>query len=423
MLVRYLAYLHWLRKNLHVDQSELKKAQFKRLKALIRYACDNVAFYHHKFENAGLRPDDIRSVTDLPKVPLTTRKEIQESPWRDLVARNVDLNKCVKSSTSGSTGVPVTVFHDAQTEDLIRALWTRAYLANGWRITDRMAYVWNPLFFRKRSGVFKLLPLKNISVFDDVGRQLESLKRYRPDVIRGYPSCLSSLAAANRESDSCLKPRLVFTGAELLDPRERLEISSSFDCDVLDYFGCGEFSLLMWECTEHTGYHMNVESTIMEFQNEGEVVSSGEEGELVCTSLQNYAMPLIRYELGDVGLPIRDDCSCGRTLPLVKVLRGRSDDKLRTLDGKFVHASPFFHNLFSLMDGIRQFRVIREKSESVVIQLATKKDFMIDDTILDTARIEIQRVLGKNMNVEFQFVDEIMRDPTGKLRVFISRTE
>jgi len=401
--------------------------QSERLKVTVKHAYENVPFYRRKLDEAKIKPSDIRSIDDLPKLPLTTKEEIQESPLRDHVAANVDLNRCVKLTTSGSSGLPLTVLGDGRTADFSRALWTRAYVANGLRITDKMAFIWNPLTFRKNKGVSRLLSRKFISVFEDVKQQLKILEDYQPNVIRSYPSSLALLAAASRNRENRVRPRLVFTGAELLNARDRLDIESAFQCDVLDYYGCIEFSLLMWECTRHMGYHMNIDNVAIEFLKNGEVVDPGEEGEIVCTSLHSYVMPLIRYRLGDIGIPIEGRCSCGRTLPLMKVLRGRSDDLLTALDGKLVFASAFFYDLlYSLsghLEGIKQFRVIQEKRDRLLVQLVTKKGVSYDNVVLERATKYIQSFLGEGMQVEFQFLDEIKRDPTGKLRIFVSHIQ
>lgn len=386
----------------------------------MRHAYENVPFYHRRLDQAGINPDEIRSVNDLSRLPVTTKSEIQASSPEDLVARNVDLSECVRASTSGSTGLPLSVFCSESEEDFRRALWDRALLENGLRITDKVAMIKNPHFFDKNKGLFRLLRRKYISVFEDLDRMSQILEDYEPDVIRGYPSSLAMLADASRKRGGKIRPRLVFTGSELLHAKSRKEISSVFGCDMFDYYGCVELSLLMWECGEHVGYHMNVDSVVTEFLNQGEVVGPGEKGEIVCTSLHNYAMPLIRYNLGDVGVPTDERCPCGRTLPLSRMLEGRSDEMLHTLNDKFVFSSSFFYNLFWHFEGIGQFKVIQEKRDKLSILLVPKYDSSISDVLLEKAKREIRTSLGQKMKVDFRIVDKIEKDPTGKLRVFVS---
>jgi phenylacetate-CoA ligase len=400
---------------------KLQDIQNLRLKAVLRHAYENVPFYRRKFDQAGIRPDEIKSFDDLSKLPVTTKAEIQTSSLKDLVARNTNIHRCVKTMTGGSTGLPLTVLGDERAGDFCSALWGRALLENGLRLSDRVAHIKNPDFFPRRKGIFRLLKRKYISVLEDLNRQLEMLEHYRPDIIRGYASSLALIATASIDRENRVRPRLVFNGGELLPESCRSKISSSLECDVLDFYGAAEFSLLMWECSAHAGYHMNVESVAIEFLKKGEVVSPGETGEIIVTNLHNYVMPLIRYNLGDMGIPMEEQCPCGRTLPLTKVLIGRSDDLLTTLDGRPIYASSFFYSLFGNPERIRQYKVVQERKDKLAIQLVPAEGFSFDDSVLNNTRREIQEVFGRDMRVDFRLVEKIERESSGKLRAVKSK--
>jgi phenylacetate-CoA ligase len=220
-----------------------------------------------------------------------------------------------------------------------------------------------------------------------------------------------------------LAPRLIFTSAEVLDNESRKLIQSVFGSEVFDNYACYEFGLLGWECQHHMGYHMNVDSVIMEFVKDGEPVTEGEGGEIVCTSLLNRAMPLIRYKMGDIGVPLAESCSCGVTLPLMKMMMGRADDFLTTIDGKAVPPTVFFPYPFEEADFgvIAQFRIIQESSDKLVIYIALQDGFHDEDKVLQNAERRIQKLFGEGMQVEFKIVSELKRDPSGKLRKVISR--
>lgn len=386
---------------------------------MLRHAYENVPFYHRRFDEAGVKPSDVQWVEDLSKIPLTSKEEVQAAP-RDFISGSVDMSKCIHASTSGSTGIPLTVLEDKASADYSGALWARALLENGLKLSDKMAIIKNPAYFPKRKGMLKLLRRKYVSLFDDVERQLEILADYQPDVMRGVTSSMERIAAANKSGGSLIKPRLVFSGAELMNEGYRKEISSSFSCDVLDYYGCVEFGLLAWECREHRGYHLNVEGTVVEFLSGGEAVGIGEEGEVVCTSLGNYAMPLIRYRLGDVAVPSDEACPCGVTLPLMKMVKGRADDFVVTPDGRHIYASPLFYNIYTRMEGIEQFRIVQDRRDKLRIQLVLRKDFPNENQVLEEAKKKIQDFFGENMHIELELLEKIERDPAGKLRMFIS---
>jgi len=259
---------------------------------------------------------------------------------------------------------------------------------------------------------------KHISIFDDANKQLEALKKYEPDIIEGYPSSLQILAQAYKNHDY-LDARMLFTLAESLDRKSRKFISSIFDAELFDYYGSAEFSLMAWECREHTCYHINTECVLIEFLRNDEPVEDGERGEITCTSLINYAMPLIRYRQGDIGIPTHQKCSCGATLPQMEVVEGRADDFLTALDGRIIPPTVFFPYPFKDFRGIKQFKIIQEKRDKLKFQLVTEHGFWQIEA-LESARSAIKQLFGEAMHVEFEFKNEIPREASGKLRKIIS---
>lgn len=217
-----------------------------------------------------------------------------------------------------------------------------------------------------------------------------------------------------------IKPRLVFTLAELLDKKSRESITKVFETELFDYYGSSEMSLISWECREHNGYHINADNLIMQFvDSDGQPVGTGEPGEIICTSLNNYTMPMIRYKQGDMGTGVEDSCPCGIRLPLMRIMGGRKDDFLIAVDGRVIPPTIFFPYPFENLTKIEQFRAIQESRDKLRIQLVVKEGF--DLQLLDRARKEIQRVFGEDMAVEFEFLKEIARTSNGKLRKVISK--
>jgi phenylacetate-CoA ligase len=401
--------------------------QSKKIRAIIKHAYENVPFYHRKFNKAGIKPHDIQSTTDLSKIPITTKSEIQACSLRDIVASNVDPQKFIKKTTSGSTGLPLTIISDEKVEDFNRALYARALLEDGVKISDSLVNIRDPRYFPRSGGFLERVARKiawrinYVSVFDNPEKQLELLEVIQPSVISGYSSSLAILADFCKKKAIHIHPRLIFTGAELLNEGHRNLIRSAFKCELFDYHACIEFSLLMWQCRDHTGYHMNTDSIAIDFIKNGAEITPGERGEMICTTLVNYTMPLIRYRLGDVGIPTEEQCSCGISLPLVKKLEGRTDDFLTTLDGRLLSPSAFFPYPFETLDGIRQIRVIQARRDKLTIQLVLKASFPNTEQTFENARTEIERVFGEGMRVDFQVLKKIEQDSTGKLKKIISR--
>jgi len=424
MIARVMLYSFALRRNLRLEPSSLKELQRRKLRVIIKHAYENVPFYHKKFDESGIKPDDVKSIADLSKVPVTTKSEIQARPFEEVVARNVDVNKCAKRTTSGSTGLPLTIVVDRRAVDFDEAVWFRALSEVGLRPWDRMAIIADPRSFPKSRSWFQRLGIARreyISIFDGAERQLVLMEKFKPDFVKGYSSSLEVLANFCKQQALTFKPRFVLTSAELLDDESRKLISSVFEADVLDNYSCEEFGLLAWECPAHMGYHMNVDSVVMEFVDNGETIESGERGEVLCTTLVNQTMPLIRYRIGDVGVPVEDKCSCGRTLPLMKVVEGRLDDFLLALDGRMISPTVFFPYPFENLRGIKQFRVVQERRDKLTIQLAVTESFLNRNQDLEKARRKIQNLFGESMQTEFEILKKINKDPTGKLRKVISK--
>ena len=424
MIARSLYYLYQLRRNLRLKPAALQEMQQKKLRAMIKHAYENVPFYHMKFNEAGIRPDDVKSIEDLAKVPVTTKTEIQASSLKDIAARNFDVNKCLKRTTSGSTGIPLTVVVDTQFLGTEKALVARTYFENGVMLQDRIVRITEPNQIPHKQQWYEklgILPTKYVSIFDNVEKQTPIVETYRPDVLRGYTSFLEVLADSCRESGRNINPRLIFTGAEFLDKKARQVISSAFQTNPLDLYSACEFGLMGWECREHSGYHVNVESLLLEIVRNGEVASLGEQGEIVCTGLVNKAMPLVRYKIGDIGAASGDQCSCGVNLPLLKIIGGRVGDFLITTSGKIVPPTIFFPYPFEDVMWIRQFRIIQESRYRIVFEVIVKEGYNINEDKLAAARARIKHLFGEDMEVIFKIVEKIKADSSGKLRKVISK--
>ena len=144
----------------------------------------------------------------------------------------------------------------------------------------------------------------------------------------------------------------------LLTPEQRRLIGSAFG-DVRDVYGAVEFGDIAWECERHEGYHVNADCLVVELLRDGRPALQGEAGEVVCTSLQSYAMPLIRYRLGDEGVFSTDRCGCRRGLPLLKVISGRADDCIHLPDGGLISPRALVSAL-AYIEGVRQYRIAQE---------------------------------------------------------------
>jgi phenylacetate-CoA ligase len=423
----YLYEIYKHNKNPFLDPPELKKLQVEKLKKILQHAYNKVGYYRKIFDQAGIKPDNINSLQDLAKIPITGRKDIQGLAGQEITAGNTDLTKCGKLRTSGSTGMPLDIFVDNQNKLFLKLFYMRMYFANGRKIKDKVARIVTPQFsllrpwFRPIQYKLRFLREEHISIFESPDNILKMLNRYQPDIIISHPSTVKELAREIREKNiKGIFPRMIFLTGEMLSAEDRAYISSIFNAEVFDFYASNEFGLIAWECKEHFGYHINSDNVIVEFiKEDGTYAKEGEEAEIVLTSLNSYTMPFIRYRIGDMGIPSDEKCPCGRSLPLIKMLAGRANDYIILPDGKKI--SPFFLTCeIEKFFGIAKYQVLQEARDKIKINIV--KEEMFSEQAPFGLKRNIKRLLGEDIEVEIEFLDNTPKDDrSNKFITVISR--
>lgn len=426
--ILYLLALAQRRLNLKADR--LRKYQEKRLRSIVRHAYNHVPFYHEKFRKCGIKPEDIKSLEDLAKIPVVRKEEFRQQPYNRLVSKNISLDKLRKLKTSGSTGRPLEVYISSYEDDWRKAIYMRANIYCGQKPRDKWVVIAGPLHRGDTTKIQQMLGVYSrevISIFERPAVQMQLIKKLRPDILDGYSSALYLLAKEfEKVGRDGVNPRIVFGNADVIDDFRRSLIEKTFDAPFYDQYGCVEFNRTAWQCTEKIGYHMDVDSVLTQFVDEdGEEVSSGERGSIVQTSLFNYAMPFIRYEVGDVGIPSEEKCPCGVVFPLMKEIEGRKDSFVVLPDGQVLSPRNFTvaMGMFSRYPLIEQFRIVQRKADLIEVYLKMGKFGVDSDVVRNELVSHFVEVLGlKNAGVSFdvRFVDEIPLSKSGKLMAVVS---
>ena len=169
---------------------------------------------------------------------------------------------------------------------------------------------------------------------------------------------------------------------------------------------------MAWECGRHEGYHVNIDTTVIEFIKDGKVAAPGERGRMICTALDSFTMPLIRYEIGDIGVPTDRHCSCGRGLPLIEKLEGRSDGFIQ-LPGGLIFTATSFSLIMREIGGVRQYRMEQEKAGELTVYIVKGRNFTAE--VPGMIQKKINECLGREIHVTVTIVDDIPPDPSGKL--------
>jgi len=270
--------------------------------------------------------------------------------------------------------------------------------------------------------------IKKLSSYDmgeeDMRSYVKIINLLNPRFIRGQAYSIYFFSKWIKDNDlSIQNPLSVFTTAEMLYPHMREMIEDVFNCKVYDGYGLNDGGISAYECPEHSGLHIDTERSVMEVVNQdGHQMNDGE-GQILATSLHNYAMPFIRYDTGDLGHIISENCNCGRGYRLLKRVTGRQLEMLMTPEGKYIHGF-FFNHILKEINGVKEFQVLQKTLNKIVIKIVPEDDF--DDKLLDQINkqlVPIRELIGRKSEaweVEFKIVEKIERTRGGKFRYVIN---
>ena len=407
---------------------------------LVRSCYRNVAVYRRLLDERRVLPQQIRSVADLPHLPIVEREELlRDGSVRDRVHARAKFTHCVRTSTSGSTGFPLSIYMSRG-----EALYRRLLLFSAWRRFGQLPF---PLrvadvgtWVRSNSGVEVKRragsSVVRISIALPVERQIELLLRHRPHVISGYPTALEILAdalgaQALHASPIALSPRLIATRGELLVGAPRRSIESAFGCRVADLYNCEEVGNVAWECPRDPGIlHVNTDACIVEIiDSEGDPLPPGVEGRVLVTNLYNCTMPFIRYALHDQGILLPSSegrCACGSQSPRMGILGGRDDDYLYLPSGQRVSPRLVATAVTRAFDPLAQergvdrffwkFQVVQDAIDHLTIRIVPDADRAVAfDEILGSAL----RRLDPELKCTVDLVDGLSYEPSGKFKKVI----
>ncbi len=422
MVINSLYQLKRLRKNQYLSPAELRALQEERLRGVVRNAYENVPYYRRLFDSAGIRPDDIKSLDDLSKIPITTKNDLQSLKQEEIVAKGSSIDKCIIKYTSGSTGQPLKIFLSPVERDFQILLNLHILIENGLQMTDKVAYIINPYRFPKSKYWFQyagILRREYLSVFDFPEKHVEHLMKIKPDIIYGYPSNLTLLALYIREKGiKAINPKIIFSVAEALEPRAKNLIDSVMHVNTCDILGTIELGDIAWQCEKGDGYHTSADAVIIEFLKDGRAVRPGEEGRIVCTSLYGFTMPFIRYAVDDICIPSDRFCPCGRTLPMMESIKGRANDFIVLPDGQII-ASCFLVIIMQAFHDVAQYRIVQQDKKRIIVHLVKGKEF--NGRTTELIKEEIKKVTGNTLEVGVEILEELNRDESGKIRTVVSK--
>ena len=320
-----------------MSREDMKKLQSERLVAAVKRVYENVSFYKNKMDEAGVTPDDIKSVDDLHKLPFITKDDLRDEYPYGLLAK--PLSECVRiQSTSGTTGRRVVAFYTQHDIDIWEECCARAIVAAGGTNEDVVHVSYGYGLFTGGPGLnggshkvgCLTLPMSS----GNTERQIQFMTDLGSTILCCTPSYAAYLAESIKEKGvkDQIKLKAGIFGAEAWSEEMRKSIENNLGIKAYDIYGLTEISGpgVSFECEAQNGMHVNEDHFIAEIidPKTGEVLPEGTVGELVFTCIDKEAFPLMRYRTRDLCVLTRDPCPCGRTHVKMSRLMGRTDDML-----------------------------------------------------------------------------------------------
>lgn len=412
----------------------LQKYQEEKLRIIIEYAFKYIPFYSYAYKAAKLNITEINEISDIIKLPIISKEQFRKDNAA-FFKKDFDVSKIRKGKSGGTTGAPVITLHDNNSRSIVWGSYYRWYDWMGIKLGDPVITLWGSrtvLDLKLRTAIKDkfvdfLYNNTTINAFqlnkNSLPEIINILNSKKPYLIKGYLSAIYQVAEYIKTHNIQLKfnPKAISTTSETLLPPYRLFIERIFGCPVYDQYGCGEVEAVAYECAEHNGLHVNSEHVIVEVLDENDQPVFDKIGRIVVTDLDNFAMPIIRYENGDLGTLSSEKCTCGRNHPLLKSIDGRTIETIILANGSKVHGVFFtdiFHELNILTNQVNRFQVFQEIPGDIELRLEVK-DFS-DRSYLSL----LQNALNSYFNnAVVSFHEQLRPDSSGKFRYILNNTK
>lgn len=419
-----------LRRSLETSEwfsaEQITALRLRKLRAFLQRVNQSVPYYQGVFSRIGFEPGSITSLDDLARLPFLTKPLIREHTD---ALKATDAGPLKRYNTGGSSGEPLVFYigkdrvsHDVAAKWRVTRWW-------GVDIGDPEIVVWgSPIELgaqdRVRAIRDKALRTRLLAAFEMSDANLDGfvaqIRAVRPRMLFGYPSALAHIAGhADKRGIAMtdLGVRVAFVTSERLYDHQREQIAKTFGCRVANGYGGRDAGFIAHECPSG-GMHITAEDIIVEtIGPDDRPTPPGTAGEIVVTHLATREFPFIRYRTGDVGVLGAGRCACGRGLPLLQEVQGRSTDFVVAQNGTVMHGLALIYVIRDLA-GVRQFKIVQESLDQVRVLLVVDSSF--DRKHLDAIRDTFKLRLGQGVQIPIDLVDEIKPERSGKFRYVVS---
>jgi len=415
----------------YLSLEELYELRDIRLRSIVSYAAETVPYYQDLFKTMKINPSEIRSVEDLEGLPFIDKEMIREDPGYFISTTRRGKN-AIPFLTSGSTGMPIKIYHDRYSllANIASGVREREVISKlcGRSLGYRIALVLYPgNTTEKVQELYRrwtFIPIRpeqiTLSVSSPVEEVIESINHLRPDVLIGYGSYLETFfkTLALRKISLQL-PKVLVSVAEAMTADGKTFIEEEFGIPVLSQYNAVEAFKIGFTCEERNGFHLHEDLCHVKIvDTNGNKLAEGEKGEIVISNFVNHGTVLLNYRLGDVGSLSKERCPCGRTLSLLSELEGRMEDTLFLQDGRFIHSRAIWA-VIKKSEGVLKYQLIQHEPKRFELRLVTvdKETYpLVADRILDG----LKNLLGSSVTIESQYLEELRPQKGGKFRPVLS---
>ncbi|MGG1663554.1 phenylacetate--CoA ligase family protein [Brevibacillus sp. NRS-1366] len=434
-----LEHVRTLQRRQWLPYDQLLNLQQKKLARLLRHAYEHVPYFRSRLEEAGVvSPEGSVFLDKFTKLPLMERGTFYPF-YETLKSDDLGRRKWYENWSGGSTGEPIRLIQDNAYFQWNQAVKIMYDQWSSRELVDKQIVLWaseRDLMVGKETWKTYMgrwmrneqwLNTRKMSE-SCLQNYVERINRFRPVQILAYVESLYELARYAEDRGLAVhSPRSIMTTASMLYPHMRGKIEQVFQAPVFNRYGSREIGAIACECEQHTGLHVSMFTHYVEIvAPDGRPVSPGETGELVITSLHNYAMPIIRYRIGDTASWAVESCSCGRSLPMLKEITGRVNDCFVKPNGELVDGRMFVI-LLGTQSFVKKFQVMQNEVGQLDISIIPIQEmhdphYFYQDGI-EKIVAKCRDLMGEEVHIQLHFVQDIPTTASGKFRFTISNVK
>ncbi len=423
----YWIFKTFLSRSQYWTAEQRDKYVFANLRKTLVRAWEGIPFYRERFQEVDFDPrKDFHSPEDIARVPLLTKEDVRQH-FNEIVDHRFELGSIV-THTSGSTGEPLPMRLNESFMAFDNACLFRHLSWAGHRFGSRMAALRTYVPPDASAPLWRHTKLKNTLYFSayhlspvNCSEYVARLLRFKPRSIKGYPSSVAvfaEFAYAHREKFDSVGG--VFVSSETLLPSERDRIERTFGRKLFNWYGMTEPALIITECEQHEGMHINWEYGYPEFLPSDDLGPN--EFRLVTTGFHNPVMPFIRYDTGDVVRLYETPrtCPCGRTMPMVESVVGRKDECIFMADGRRLPSGNFY-SVFRAHPDVLKFQIVQYGRSEILVKLLLRSSTADAPGLLRTLRTELLARMGRDTALDLEVTDRFLTNSDGKTLPVVRR--